>query len=162
MNDWFISIAKALPVDSMHFRRRIRMRDKGDLQGARANAASVCAISASVTSPTLKRPCVGLSCCSGTAIFGFPVMDAPADIFHLALWRTEEIVIGIVSAALVSIILFLRSICLVVAERVAFWLRDAKLSLEDAPGGEETASAKKPLAAACVGDEANREPRCRS
>jgi len=72
-----------------------------------------------------------------TAIVGFPSVDAPDAIFDVALSRTEEILIGIVSAALVSSLLFPRAVSPVVAERVRDWLRDAKTSCRDALRLEE-------------------------
>ncbi len=60
------------------------------------------------------------------AIVGFPAVDAPQAIFDLALSRTEEILVGIGCAALVSSVLFPRAVGPVVAERVQAWLRDAK------------------------------------
>jgi uncharacterized membrane protein YccC len=77
-----------------------------------------------------------------TAIIGFPAVDAPADIFSLALSRTEEILVGIASAAFVSSVIFPRSVGPVVAGRVALWIKDAKLNLNDALHGETTALGK--------------------
>jgi uncharacterized membrane protein YccC len=67
-----------------------------------------------------------------TAIIGFPAVDTPIDIFDLALARTEEILVGIFCAALVSSLLFPRSVGPVVAERVALWLDDARAAARDA------------------------------
>ena len=67
-----------------------------------------------------------------TAIVGFPAVDAPDTIFDLALARTEEILLGIACAALVSSLVFPRSVGPVVAERVETWLRHAKASSRDA------------------------------
>lgn len=66
-----------------------------------------------------------------TAIIGFPAVDAPMEIFDLALARTEEILVGIFCAALVSSLLFPRSVGPVVAERVALWLSDARAAGRD-------------------------------
>lgn len=60
------------------------------------------------------------------AIVGFPAVDAPETIFDLALSRTEEILIGIACATLVSSLVFPRSVGPVVAERLEAWLRDAR------------------------------------
>ncbi|KAF2992497.1 FUSC family protein [Methylocystis sp. MJC1] len=77
-----------------------------------------------------------------TAIIGFPAVDAPIEIFDLALARTEEILVGIFCAALVSSLLFPRSVGPVVAERVALWLSDARAAGRDSlrktdPGARE-------------------------
>lgn len=67
-----------------------------------------------------------------TAIIGFPAVEAPAEIFDLALVRSEEILIGIVSAALVSSLILPRGVAPVVAERVELWLADARIAARDA------------------------------
>jgi len=67
-----------------------------------------------------------------TTIIGFPAVDAPNEIFDLALSRTEEILLGILCAALISSLLFPRSVSPVVAERVALWLDDARAAGRDA------------------------------
>lgn len=77
-----------------------------------------------------------------TAIIGFPAVDTPIEIFDLALARTEEILVGIFCAALVSSLLFPRSVGPVVAERIALWLSDARAAARDAlhqidPGARE-------------------------
>ncbi|WP_330084541.1 FUSC family protein [Methylocystis iwaonis] len=77
-----------------------------------------------------------------TAIIGFPAVDTPIEIFDLALARTEEILVGIFCAALVSSLLFPRSVGPAVAERVAIWLSDARAAGRDAlrkidPGARE-------------------------
>ncbi len=60
------------------------------------------------------------------AIIGFPAVDAPEAIFDLALSRTEEILLGVGCAALISTVLFPRAVGPVVAERFGVWLRDAR------------------------------------
>ncbi len=67
-----------------------------------------------------------------TAIVGFPAVGAPDTIFDLALARTEEILVGIACAALVSSLVFPRAVGPVVAERIEAWLRHAKASSRDA------------------------------
>ncbi len=67
-----------------------------------------------------------------TTIIGFPAVDAPAEIFDLALARGEEILVGISSAALVSSLILPRSVGPVVAERVELWLADARTAARDA------------------------------
>ncbi len=69
-----------------------------------------------------------------TAIVGFPAVGAPDTIFDLALARTEEILVGIACAALVSSLVFPRAVGPVVAERIEAWLRHAKASSRDALG----------------------------
>jgi uncharacterized membrane protein YccC len=73
-----------------------------------------------------------------TVIIGYPAVDAPGEIFDLALSRTEEILIGILSAALVSSLLFPQSVGPVVAERIARWLEAAKTAARDALTAPET------------------------
>ncbi|MGC1860686.1 MAG: FUSC family protein [Methylocystis sp.] len=67
-----------------------------------------------------------------TAIVGFPAVGAPDTIFDLALARTEEILVGIACAALVSNLVFPRAVGPVVAERIEAWLRHAEASSRDA------------------------------
>jgi uncharacterized membrane protein YccC len=67
-----------------------------------------------------------------TAIVGFPAVGAPDTIFDLALARTEEILVGIACAALVSNLVFPRAVGSVVAERIEAWLRHAEASGRDA------------------------------
>ncbi|WBK01538.1 FUSC family protein [Methylocystis parvus] len=67
-----------------------------------------------------------------TAIIGFPAVDAPGEIFDLALARTEEILVGIFCAALTSSLLFPRSVGPAVAERAMLWLADARIAAFDA------------------------------
>jgi uncharacterized membrane protein YccC len=67
-----------------------------------------------------------------TAIIGFPAVDSPAQIFDLALSRTEEILVGIFCASLTSSLLFPRSVGPVVAESVVLWLEDARTAAQDA------------------------------
>ncbi len=69
-----------------------------------------------------------------TAIVGFPAVGAPDTIFDLALARTEEILVGIACAALVSNLVFPRAVGPVVAERIEIWLRHATASSRDALG----------------------------
>ncbi|CAN2533359.1 p-hydroxybenzoic+acid+efflux+pump+subunit+AaeB [Methylocapsa aurea] len=66
------------------------------------------------------------------AIVGFPAVDAPETIFDLALSRTEEILVGIACAALVSRLVFPRSVGPVVAERLDAWLRHGRAAAVDA------------------------------
>ena len=78
-----------------------------------------------------------------TAIVGFPAVGAPDTIFDLALARTEEILVGIACAALVSSLVFPRAVGPVVAERIEAWLRHAKASSRDALGDRRTAGERR-------------------
>jgi uncharacterized membrane protein YccC len=69
-----------------------------------------------------------------TTIIGFPAVDAPNEIFDLALSRSEEILVGILCPALTSSLLFPRSVAPVVAERMASWLDDARAAARDSLG----------------------------
>jgi len=74
------------------------------------------------------------------AIVGFPAVDAPETIFDLALSRTEEILVGVACAALVSSLVLPRSVGPVVAERLDAWLQHARAGAEDALGPERAGS----------------------
>lgn len=65
------------------------------------------------------------------AIVGFPAVDAPETIFDLALSRTEEILVGIACASLVSSLVFPRSVGPVVAERLDVSLRHGRDAASD-------------------------------
>ncbi|TDX61160.1 putative membrane protein YccC [Methylosinus sp. sav-2] len=66
------------------------------------------------------------------AIVGFPAVDAPSTVFDLALSRTEEILVGIACASLVSSLVFPRSVGAVVAERLDISLRHGRDAAGDA------------------------------
>jgi uncharacterized membrane protein YccC len=66
------------------------------------------------------------------ALIGFPTVDAPGAIFDIALARTEEILIGILCAALVSSVVFPRRVGPVVARRLKNWFHHADISASDA------------------------------
>ncbi len=78
-----------------------------------------------------------------TAIIGFPAVEAPGEIFDLALARSEEILVGILCAALVSSLIFPRSVAPVVAERVALWLADAGIVARDALRRADAAASRR-------------------
>ncbi len=67
-----------------------------------------------------------------TALIGFPAVDSPQAIFDLALSRTEEIVLGILAAGLVSGVVFPRSVGPVISERLRTWLRHMDENAKDA------------------------------
>ena len=65
------------------------------------------------------------------ALIGFPAVTDPSTIWDLALARSEEILLGIVCASLVSSLVFPRSVGSVVAARANAWLGDgARLALD--------------------------------
>ncbi|BBU64351.1 fusaric acid transporter (plasmid) [Methylosinus sp. C49] len=66
------------------------------------------------------------------AIVGFPAVDTPATVFDLALSRTEEILVGIACASLVSSLVFPRSVGPVVAERLDVSLQHGRDAASDA------------------------------
>jgi uncharacterized membrane protein YccC len=65
------------------------------------------------------------------ALIGFPTVDAPGAIFDIALSRTEEILTGILCAALVSSVVFPRSVGPVLALRLNNWFHHADVSASD-------------------------------
>jgi uncharacterized membrane protein YccC len=66
------------------------------------------------------------------ALIGFPTVDVPGTVFDVALARTEEIIIGILCAAVISSVVFPRAVAPVVIQRLRAWLRDADSSARDA------------------------------
>ncbi|SFV35136.1 FUSC family protein [Hyphomicrobium facile] len=66
------------------------------------------------------------------ALIGFPTVDAPDTIFDVALSRAEEIILGIVCAAVVSSVVFPRPVVTAVAQRLKSWLMSADASTRDA------------------------------
>jgi uncharacterized membrane protein YccC len=78
-----------------------------------------------------------------TGIIAFPAVDAPETVFDLALARSEEILVGILCAAIVSSVVFPRSVGPVVAERLEAWLDDARASSLDALRGATDAGEEK-------------------
>jgi len=66
------------------------------------------------------------------ALIGFPTVDVPGTVFDVALARTEEIVLGIVCAAVVSSVVFPRSVVNAVTQRLTSWLTGADASARDA------------------------------
>ena len=66
------------------------------------------------------------------ALIGFPTVDAPDTIFDIALSRTEEILIGILCAALVSSLVFPRRVGPVIALKLKNWFHHADTSARDA------------------------------
>ncbi|WP_423416326.1 FUSC family protein [Hyphomicrobium sp. B1] len=66
------------------------------------------------------------------ALIGFPTVDVPGTIFDVALARTEEIIVGILCAAVVSSIILPRPVAPVIALRLKAWLANADVSARDA------------------------------
>jgi uncharacterized membrane protein YccC len=60
------------------------------------------------------------------ALIGFPSVSDPAGIFDVALARSEEIILGILCASIVSTIVLPRSVGPAVASRVDAWLAGAR------------------------------------
>lgn len=71
------------------------------------------------------------------ALIGFPAVGTPGLIFDLALYRTEEILLGITSAALVSSIVLPVSVGAVVAQRLQLWLSHVDENARDALAQEK-------------------------
>jgi uncharacterized membrane protein YccC len=69
------------------------------------------------------------------ALIGFPAVSDPSTIFDLALARSEEIILGIVCASLVSTIVLPRSVGPAVASRVDDWLAHARQLSQDVLAG---------------------------
>ncbi len=65
------------------------------------------------------------------ALIGFPTVNVPDTIFDVALARTEEIILGIVCAAVVSSVVFPRPVVTAVTQRLAAWLKNADASARD-------------------------------
>ncbi len=66
------------------------------------------------------------------ALIGFPTVNVPGTIFDVALARTEEIIVGILCAAVVSSIVFPRLVAPVISQRLKAWLANADISARDA------------------------------
>jgi uncharacterized membrane protein YccC len=84
------------------------------------------------------------------ALIGFPTVDVPGTVFDVALARAEEIIIGILCAAVISSVVFPRAVAPVVIQRLRAWLRDADSSARDAletKTGPETDAHRLRLAA---------------
>ncbi|MFT3731948.1 MAG: FUSC family protein [Hyphomicrobium sp.] len=66
------------------------------------------------------------------ALIGFPTVGVPGTIFDAALSRTEEIIVGILCAAVISSIVFPQPVAPVIAQRLKAWLGNADQSARDA------------------------------
>lgn len=69
------------------------------------------------------------------ALIGFPTVSDPATIFDVALARSEEIILGILCASIVSTIVLPRSVGPAVASRVDDWLAGARRLSRDVLAG---------------------------
>lgn len=69
------------------------------------------------------------------ALISFPSVDEPAAIFDTAVARSEEIIVGILCATVVSTILLPRSVGPAVAARVNGWLAGARRLTQDVLAG---------------------------
>lgn len=70
------------------------------------------------------------------ALIGFPTVNVPDTIFDVALARTEEIILGIVCAAVVSSVVFPRPVVTAVTQRLTAWLKNADASARDSLGAK--------------------------
>ncbi len=66
------------------------------------------------------------------ALIGFPTVNVPNTIFDVGLARTEEIIVGILCAAVVSSIVFPRPVAPAITQRLKAWLANADASARDA------------------------------
>ncbi|RUP08068.1 FUSC family protein [Hyphomicrobium sp.] len=70
------------------------------------------------------------------ALIGFPTVNVPDAIFDVALARTEEIILGIVCAAVVSSVVFPRPVVTAVTQRLTAWLKNADACARDSLGAK--------------------------
>jgi uncharacterized membrane protein YccC len=69
------------------------------------------------------------------AIIAFPTVNDPGTIFDVALARVQEIMVGIVTASVVTNLVFPRAIAPLVAARIQTWLQHARGWAYDALAG---------------------------
>lgn len=79
------------------------------------------------------------------ALISFPSVNEPAAIFDTAVARSEEIIVGILCATLVSTILLPRSVGPAVAARVDSWLAGARKLTQDVLAGRSADPATRDL-----------------
>jgi uncharacterized membrane protein YccC len=77
-------------------------------------------------------------------LIALPLVDSPGLIFDTAVARSEEIIIGIICASLVSTTVFPSSVSKVLTARIALWLDDARHWGSEILKGEG-ATARTPL-----------------
>lgn len=75
------------------------------------------------------------------ALIGFPTVSEPNTIFDVAVSRSEEIILGIVCASLVSTIVLPNSVGAAVSSRVDTWLRKAQQLSRNVLAGHGTETA---------------------
>lgn len=80
-------------------------------------------------------------------LVALPVLSAPGTIFDVALARTQEILLGITCASVVSAVVLPVSIGPVLGERFAAWLRDAGAWAQEILAGEAAPAPRQRLAA---------------
>ncbi|WFU03224.1 FUSC family protein [Rhizobium sp. CB3171] len=69
-------------------------------------------------------------------LIALPTVGAPETVFDVALARSEEIIIGIVCASVVSAIVFPSSVGTVLGQRISSWLDDAGIWADEILRGE--------------------------
>jgi len=69
-------------------------------------------------------------------LIALPTVGAPETVFDVALARSEEIIIGIVCASVVSAIIFPSSVGTVLGQRISSWLDDAGTWADEILRGE--------------------------
>lgn len=69
-------------------------------------------------------------------LIALPTVDAPNTVFDIAVARSEEIILGITCASLVSAIVFPTSVGTALGARISSWLSDAGTWAEDILRGE--------------------------
>ncbi len=79
------------------------------------------------------------------ALIAFPSVSEPAAIFDTAVARSQEIIVGILCATVVSTVLLPRSVGLAVSARVDGWLRGARKLSQDVLVGRSADQAVRDL-----------------
>ncbi|MEH2513218.1 putative membrane protein YccC [Nitrobacteraceae bacterium AZCC 1564] len=72
------------------------------------------------------------------ALIGFPSVSDPGSIFDVAVARSEEIILGIVCASLVSTIVLPNSVGAALSSRVDSWLRKAQQLSQSVLAGQDS------------------------
>lgn len=80
-------------------------------------------------------------------LIALPALSAPATIFDVALARTQEILLGITCASVVSAVVLPVSIGPVLGQRFATWLKDAGAWAQEILAGAPTSTPHQRLAA---------------
>lgn len=85
------------------------------------------------------------------ALIAFPTVSQPDQIFNVAVWRVEEIVLGILCATITHSLFFPRPVGTVLQQRMSAWLKDGDSWALDILRGNDrtqTLSDRRHLAAA--------------